>query len=124
MPLVSRQAAEAAQTKTPTKEVPMASLGGDVVVRGMSLIEHLSFEAWKRSASKPREGETEEDANLRAGVAVVMRRLATQVVLEDDKPMWPAERWAEHARAHLAEILEVHKACLSLNGEDAEPAKN
>ncbi len=108
-----------------TEEVPMASLGGKVIVRGRLLAQALALNTLHLEAAVVRDGETPSQAAERAGAEIVARTLAGQVLLGDGKPMWNAEQWSIHGAAHPEEVIALHHVAQRLSGAVAEDvAKN
>jgi hypothetical protein len=96
--------------------VPMPSLGGDVIVREMLLDERLLNTAMQAADRAPREGETEEQAKQRAGVAMVSRVLACCVIQEDGQALMTREEWRTFGGAHIEEALAAFNTALRLSG--------
>jgi hypothetical protein len=117
--------------------VHVASLGGEVIVRGRMLAETMLLlslrgnEADEEDAvtadAKPKKL-TARERKVRAvrhGVDVVCETLHMQVVLEDGEPMFSAEQWQQHGAQHPTELLDLYKVAERLAGADTEAlAKN
>lgn len=104
----------------PIERAPMASLGAEVVVRGRVLEQTLSLFALHATVLTPREGESAEQARVRAGADLVAETLAHQVVLGDGLPMWSAEQWRVHGGMHPDEVMALHAVAQRLAGANAE----
>jgi hypothetical protein len=89
-----------------SEAVPVPALGGDVLVRRLSLVE------------------LNETRGEVGGIAFVARLLAVAVVDADGLPLWDAEQWALWGRDHDGDFSSLSEAVLRLNGGDAESAKN
>lgn len=107
----------------PKETVHVASLGGDVIVRGLLLSERLANAANHTQLSKPQPGETEDQARVRAGMGGVPRTLARCVVLADGQPMWTERQWEEFGSTQQAEALALFSVAMRLNGLDLEAAE-
>lgn len=94
-----------------TEEVELASLGGSVLVRQLSLSEGLALEA----AGKGQK-------------TTLPHLLAAAVVDADGRSFWPAARWDLWAVQNVDEFKQLYRTALRLNGgpvseEDAEDAE-
>lgn len=106
-----------------TERAQMESLKGEVIVRGRLLAQTLELYTLQASALEPREGETPEQAKVRAGAELVAHALAHQVVLADGQPMWTAQQWLIHGGEHPQEVVALHAVAQRLAGavtEDVE----
>lgn len=106
----------------PQETVPMPSLGGDVLVRGLLLDQRLQFGATQRELNKVREGETQEQAWERAGTEAVPLLLALTVVLQDGLPMWAPSQWQAHGATHHGECMDLFNTAWRLSGFDGGAA--
>jgi hypothetical protein len=105
--------------------VPMASQGGDVVVRGLGLDELLELSNVQSTLREPVGEESQDDAHARAGAKMVAKTLHLGVVLADGKPMWSEEQWNLHGSGHLVECMTLFAAVNRLSGRDlATTTKN
>ncbi len=91
--------------------VPVASLGGEVVVRALKLSERLHM----FSAAG-------DDGRHYTHIADL---LAVAVVDADGLPIWTADEWDTWASAHVEESVALFEVAKKLSGLDAEAvAKN
>lgn len=91
--------------------VPVASLGGEVVVRALKLSERLAM----FSASG-------DDGRRYTHIADL---LAVAVVDADGLPIWGADDWDTWSSAHVEESVALFEVARALSGLDAEVvAKN
>jgi hypothetical protein len=116
--------------------VHVASLGGEVIVRGRLLAETLLLQALGRAEADEGDGEgaapakkltarQRKERDVRRGVDLVCETLHMQVVLEDGEPMFSAEQWQQHGAQQPAELLDLYKVAERLAGADTEAlAKN
>jgi hypothetical protein len=116
--------------------VHVASLGGEVIVRGRLLAETLLLQALGRAEADEGDGEgaapakkltarQRKERDVRRGVDLVCETLHMQVVLEDGEPMFSAEQWQQHGAQHPTELLDLYKVAERLAGADTEAlAKN
>jgi len=95
----------------PKEAVPVAALGGEVIVRGMLLGERLTI----MSAAREEGGAV--------AYAHVCQVLAMCVLAEDGKPVYTAEEWEQFGARHMVEALELFTKCQSLSGLDGEAVK-
>lgn len=93
--------------------VPVPSLGGDVVVRGLMLSERLGLRE-KAQAAKEAGG----------GDRFVAELLACSVVDADGHPLFTAEQWDIWAADHPAEFGALIDKSMELGGLDGAAAKN
>lgn len=100
--------------------VPVESLGGDVVVRGLELTELLMLSGIQRALREPLEGETEDAAHARAGAQIVAKTLHVAVLMADGKPLWSEAQWNVHGAKHLHEAMGLYNKVNQLSGQDAE----
>jgi hypothetical protein len=116
--------------------VHVASLGGEVIVRGRLLAETLLLQALGRAEADEGDGEgaapakkltarQRKERDVRRGVDLVCETLHMQVVLEDGEPMFSAEQWQQHGAQQPAELLDLYTVAERLAGADTEAlAKN
>lgn len=104
--------------KLSSEEVPMPSLGGDVIVREMLLDEKLLNTSMQTRERIPLEGEADEDAKTRAGGSMVARILSWCVVQPNGEPLLSQREWREFGGAHLGEALAAFNVALRLSGFD------
>ena len=107
----------------PSEEVPVAPLGGSVIVRGLSMPQMLQWSAERRRLLEPRESESEAAAKERAGAHLVPLLLSHTVVLEDGLPVFTAEQWAAWGVKYPGEVMALFQAAVRLSGQDVEAEK-
>lgn len=91
--------------------VPVASLGGEVVVRALKLSERLALFSNR-----------DEGGQVYAHIAEL---LAVAVVDADGMPIWSSDDWDVWAAGHVDESLALFERAKALSGLDAEVvAKN
>lgn len=118
MALLSRD-----QIKTPVlpkETVHVPGLGGDVVVRGLLLSESLAVRELVRQLRKPLDGETEAQAQARAGAQMCAATLAKAVCLANGEPVWPAHEWEVFGAQHTGDALMLFEVSQRLDGLKAE----
>lgn len=116
MSLIERSAVQA--PVLPKETVPMPSLGGDVIVRGLLLSERLTLSALSGQLSEPHPGESVELAQARAGAQMVSHTLARAVVLADGQPFYSVAQWDQFGAKHTGDVLALFQASRRLNGYD------
>jgi hypothetical protein len=121
MELIKR--ADLPQVELRTERVTVESLGGDVLVRGRMLAQSLQLAKLHESALSPVEGESEEEAQARAGAEIGSMTLAMQVLDGDEQPLMPASKWAIWGASHNKEFGELYAACKRVSGEAPEAAE-
>lgn len=105
--------------------VTLPSLGADVIVRTRMLADRMALSTLQEHIKAKQAGESEEDAMVRVGSAVVAKTLALQVELQDGKPLYTAEEWALHGADHPNEVLALYEICQGMSGADQDAlAKN
>ena len=104
----------------PAEEVQSATLG-PVTVRGGLFTEVLADDVMA-SREKPRAGEDEQAAAIRAAVEKTVRTLARQVLGSDGEPLKTYAEWNVFGVRHRDEALHLFNVARRLNGpaEDAE----
>jgi len=118
MTLLSR--ADVQPAAQPTETVPAPALGGDVIVRGITLSDRLAIASLIAPDYAPRAGESAADARARAGAAAVAHYLARAVVLEDGLPLYTAAEWEYVGARHIDATMELYRVAKRLAGMDAE----
>jgi hypothetical protein len=118
MTLLERNAVQEPVLRKET--VPVASLGGDVVVRGRLLSESLQLSALQSALREPLPGESEDDARARAGSVMVAKTLHLGVVLADGEPMWSEQQWNVFGAANLVEAMTLFSTVQRLSGSDLQ----
>lgn len=93
--------------------VPVASLGGEVIVRGLMLSERMMLRE-KAHAARESGG----------GDRFIAELLACAVIDEDGKPLFSAEQWDIWAAANPAEYGALIDKAIDVGGLDGAAAKN
>ena len=93
----------------PREAVPVASLGGDVAVRGLLLSERLALFSEVGESGK---------AFVR-----IPRILAATVQDADGLPLFTEDEWEAHGAKHQDEALALFAVARRLSGLDAESAE-
>lgn len=106
--------------KLPEQVEPVPELGGDVVVRGLLLSERMQIDDINEKAKVPQEGETDEDARIRAGKLVVPRMLSATVVDDEGQPLFSLEQWDVFGGKHRATTFRLFDIALRLSGRITE----
>jgi len=104
----------------PQQIEPCEPLGGDVVVRGMSLSERMATDDLNIKAAAPLEGETDEEARARAGRLVVPRTLRVCVVDDEGAPVLTEQEWDALGATHQSLVFHLFFIALRLSGRDPE----
>jgi hypothetical protein len=107
----------------PIEEVTVESLGGEVFVRGMDMPQLLQFIAGRRAASVALEGETDEQANVRAGTEAVATSLAVTVLNAKKLPLYTAAQWRAWGAKHLPDVMKLFAVAMRLSGRTRTPSK-
>lgn len=114
MALLSR-----AQVKAPTmpkETVACPALGGDVVVVGLVLSQHIALHGLHRSLARPQPGETPEAAASRANGRLLAETLARCVRLADGEPLYTADEWETWGAQNMGPAMDLFDVCERLNG--------
>jgi hypothetical protein len=119
MALIERSAAPVAPT-LPQETVSVAELGGDVIVRGLLLSERWRLMDVTEKAQAVCPGESEEQAQTRAGREIVFSTLAVCVVLADGLPLWKPADWDAFGSKHPKVVLDLYKLSNRLAGLDGK----
>lgn len=123
MTLLSRD-----QVKAPTlpkETVACPALGGDVVVVGLVLSQHIALAGLRRSLGRVRPGETPEEAASRAGGRLLAETLTRCVRLADGEPVYTADEWETWGAQNVEPVMDLFAVCERLNGNAPEAiAKN
>lgn len=113
------------QIKTPAlpkEAVPVPTMGGDVIVRGMLLSERMELSALGAALSEPMPGENAAQIAHRVGRQVVMLTLARAVVLEDGEPVYTADQWDAFGAEDPEAVLMLYRKARALSGHtDPDP---
>lgn len=115
MPLIDRAAV--CTVALPEAEVEVPAIGGTVLVVGMDMPQMLRFNAARRAALQPREGETPDDAAERASGELVPMLLEMTVLAADRLPVYSAAQWAVFAARHPHATRELFDRALALGGQ-------
>ncbi len=118
MPVISRETI--APVVLPQEEVPAPAIGGDVLVQGMDLPRLQRFAAARRRALEPKPGESEAEAQERAGSELLPMALEMCVLAADGLPVYSAAQWASFAARHAEEAMALFGAVMRLSGQDDE----
>jgi hypothetical protein len=97
----------------PKEAVPVESLGGEVIVRGLLLTERLAM-----FANLGQDGAAPEEAFVH-----VPRVLARVVLAEDGAPVFSEEEWQIHGSTYPEDVFALFRVAQRLSGLDAEDAK-
>lgn len=90
----------------PRETVPVAELGGDVVVRGLLFSEKLALFSSINATGQ--------------AFAEIPALLASTVLDADDVPVFSVREWEEFGNANEAAVLALFKVARRLSGLDAE----
>lgn len=107
MPLLKK--ANVTAPVLPKETVPVAALGGEVVVRGLLLSERLSLFAGIREDGK--------------AFAHLPSMLAATVQDADGLPLFNEQEWEAFGAKHFQEALALFAVARKLSGLDAEVAE-
>lgn len=108
------------QVKTPTlpkETVACPALGGDVVVVGLVLSQHIALHGLRRTLARPRDGETAEEAASRAGGRLLAETLSRCVRLADGEPIYTADEWESWGAQNVIPAMDLFAVCERLNGK-------
>lgn len=104
----------------PKEAVQVDALGGEVIVRGLLLSERLALSSQQARLFQPQAEETQEDADARAGVAMVPVTLARCVLASDNKPVWSEAEWEAFGAVHTADAVLLFNTAVRLSGQSLE----
>lgn len=104
----------------PEEIVPFPPAGGDVLVRGLLMSQRLANDRLHQADRLPRDGETELQAQARAGARIVMRVLAQAVVDEDRQPLFTEDEWDCWGATHRSDVFRIFNVAMRLSGHDLE----
>lgn len=104
----------------PEEIVPFPPAGGDVIVRGLLMTQRLANDRIHAAERKPLDGETEVQAQGRAGARIVTRLLAQAVVDEDGRPLFSESEWDVYGVAHRGDVFRIFNVAMRLSGHDLE----
>lgn len=100
---------EVERPTVPKETVPVNSLGGDVVVRGLLLSERLALYSRANADGKV--------------FAEIPKMLAISVLDADELPLFSLEDWEAFGIKHQDEALTLFKVAQRLSGLETEDAK-
>ncbi len=106
-----------------TEIVTVESLGGDVLVRGRKLAESMRLSTIRQKVPTQQEGESPEDAEVRAVAEMVTLTLAMQVCDGGGRRLWSAEQWAIWGGAHPSDLARLHEVAERLSGSNTEAVR-
>lgn len=118
MALISREAI--VQVALPEEETPLPEVGGSVLVQGMDLPRLQRFAAARRRALEPKAGETEADAQERAGTELLPLALELCVLAGDGLPVYSYAQWASFAARHPEQAMALFSQAMRLSGQGDE----
>lgn len=104
----------------PQEEAPLPEVGGSVLVQGMDLPRLQRFAAARRRALQPKPGETEADAQERAGSELLPLALEMCVLAGDGLPVYSYAQWASFAARHAQQAMGLFVQAMRLSGQDDE----
>ncbi len=90
----------------PTERVQVDALGGEVLVRGLTLSQRVAIAA-----------------AADGGAPGMLSILAATVLADDGEPLWPAEDWDLWAGQHLDDAVRLVTVARRLSGIDLEAAR-
>ncbi len=111
------------QAEVPQETVDVPELGGAVIVRGLDMPGLLRYAAARQALLEPLPGETEADAQERAGGALIAVLLAACVVLADGRPVYTAAQWSGFGARHPAAAMSLWRAVQRASGTDPDAEK-
>jgi hypothetical protein len=109
--------------KLPQQVEPVPELGGDVIVRGLLLSARMELDDINEKAKVPLEGETDEEARIRAGKLVVPRMLNATVVDDEGHPIFTIGQWDVFGGAHRGTTFRLFEIALRMSGRIAEEVR-
>ena len=104
----------------PEEEVTLPSLGGSVLVRGLTLPALLDFSDKQRAIAAPRPGETSQQAEQRSNIEATALLLSLCALAADGLPVYTAEQWGNFGASHLSEFSTAGAVALRLCGLGGE----
>lgn len=118
MALLERDAVQAPVLRKEAVEV--ATLGGEVIARGLLLNEILELSRTQSSLREPLPGESEDAAFDRAAGVMVAKTLHMGIVLADDQPMWTEAQWNLWGAGQVVEAMKLFRLINRLSGQDVQ----
>jgi hypothetical protein len=107
----------------PQEIVAVPALGGEVIVRGMSLPQLMQYSAARRRMAEPLPGETEGDVSERLGGCLVPLALALCVLAEDELPVYTEAQWSYWVANHASEAVQLVAVAMRLSGQLGDQEK-
>jgi hypothetical protein len=107
----------------PEETLHMAALGGEVLVRGMDMVQLLDFLERRRTLMQPMDGEAPDAAETRAGHELIPSVLATAVLADDGLPVYTAPQWRAWGASHVGDALALFNLAMRLSGSDVQAEK-
>ena len=121
MTLISRD--QIAPIELPEELVECQALGGEVIVRGMDLVDWLRFAALRRRVEAPLADELPDDTAQRVGAQLMPLALHLCVLAGDRQPVYSAAQWSVFAARHPVESMDLFSAAMRLSGQDIDGEK-
>lgn len=102
------------------EEIPVESIGGSVIVRGLLLADRLAMwaDAQPRTDAAGKPLETEAEASARSTATATEQLLARAVLLADGKPLWTVEEWKAFGQLHSEDAFLLWNVAHRLSGGD------
>lgn len=107
----------------PQEIVAVPALGGEVIVRGMSLPQLMQYSAARRRMAEALPGETPDDVAERLGGSLVPLALALCVLAEDELPVYTEAQWGYWVSSHASEAVQLVGVALRLSGQLGDQEK-
>lgn len=111
----------AASPVLPEEVVPFPPAGGDILVRGLLLTQRLANERLHQAERVALDGETDVQAQARAGARIVTRLLAQTVVEEESGlPLFTEAQWDKFGSTHRTDVFRIFNVAMRLSGHAIE----
>lgn len=104
----------------PTETVPAPALGGDVIVRALTLTDRMAVAQLLAPIYAQLGDESDTDVRARVGAAAAAQYLSRTVVLEDGQPLYTAAEWEHVGGKHTDTVMALYRVVKRMNGLDAE----
>jgi len=121
------QRGSVAEPTLPKQTVEVEALGGEVVVRGLLLVERLAMNnklATMRAATRDRAAGAPYDPEQDLNIAIPML-LALCVLDADGVPLWSEQQWQVFGGQHQNQALALFNVAWDLSGlNEGAQAKN
>lgn len=101
----------------PQELIDVPEIGGEVIVRGMSLPQLMQFAALQRRAFEPRDDEVPEETHARAAVELMPFLLHHTVLADDLQPVYSKAEWVTFCSAHVQASQRLWRAAMALSGQ-------